>query len=481
MKSEIERAKPGICERMLQPANAFNRGSWQGLVSVLRFGVAGLWVGCALLCSHTVCAQFGPPGAIQARSHSGQFVIQALPDPGTPQELVELESNPNFIQLDPKLLPISCERIKQVVWRELGATAPWSGKIFFGLYPAKTADDPISFAADQFRDGWEYRLMIPNLLERSRYVRVLVQALLLEMANRNAKAHSAEIPTWLTEGFTRQVLASNEIEIILPRQPGTKINGMWLSMTSTNAQRRDPLEQAHTELCAGTPLTFQQLSWPQTEFTIEGQALFRSSAQLFVARLLQLRDGPACMRAMLAELPEHYNWQFAFLHAFQEHFSRPLEIEKWWALQAAHFTGRELTQAWGTAESWQKLDECVHSYVQVRLDTNDLPLRAEISLQTVIREWDKSRQTQALQIKLREMEQVRLRLAKDHIVLLDEYRQTLASYLQNRDHVGLVLPFRKHAVQQRTVEATLRELDVLDGRLKALRPPEEALMAAGKQ
>ncbi len=37
-------------------------------------------------------------------------------------------------------------------------------------------------------------------------------------------------------------------------------------------------------------------------------------------------------------------------------------------------------------ESWQKLTQAIHSAVQVRFGTNELPLHAEITLQTVIRE-----------------------------------------------------------------------------------------------
>jgi hypothetical protein len=388
--------------------------------------------------------------------------------------LAKLEANPSFTRLDPKLLPVSCERIKQLLWRQLEATALWRGRISVGLYPASSADDPISLNADQFRDGWQYRVALPNFLERSRYVRTLVQVLLLEFANRTAKDHSSEIPFWLTEGFTQEVLASSDMDVILPPAPQTAINGLWVTVTFTNHQRIDPLTQAHAELQAGSPLSFQQLSWPEPEPTAEGESLYRSSAQLFVHSLLAMKDGPASLRAMLEELPEHYNWQFAFLHAFRAAFSRPLDVEKWWALQTAHFTGRELAQTWELNESWQKLDETIRSFVQVRLDTNDLPLEAEVSLQTVLREWDTARQTQALQLKVRELEQLRLRLAPEHVALADEYRQTLAAYLEHRDHANSLLPFRKHALQRRALDDAVHRLDALDGRRALARPAPQA-------
>jgi hypothetical protein len=434
-----------------------------------------------LLCLGTFLfcrAELPLAGTIQTRSVSGQFFVQGRPDPNFSSRLAKLENNPGYARLDPKLVPISCERIKQILWRKLETTAPWRGKIAVGLYPANSANDPVSLNADQFRDGWQYMLAMPNLIERSRYVRALVQILLLEFANRTAQSHCAELPAWLVEGLTQEVLTSSDMDIILPPSPQRTVNGVFFTMTQTNHQRTDPLSQAHTDLVAGAPLNFQQLSWPEAEMTPEAEAVFRGSAHLFVSRLLSLKDGAASMRAMLSELPERYNWQFAFLHGFQSIFSRPLEVEKWWALQTAHFTGRELAQTWNPSQSWEKLDESIRSFVQVRLQTNDLPLQAEISLQTVLREWDSTRQKQALQLKIRELEQLRLRLAPEFVGIADDYRQTLANYLQNRDHSGSFIPFRKRAVQRHTLEEALRKLDALDARRTLVRPPAESVIQA---
>ena len=93
-------------------------------------------------------------------------------------------------------------------------------------------------------------------------------------------------------------------------------------------------------------MTFEELSWP-TAANSTGAAgeFYGDSAQLFVDELLSLPDGRACLRAMVAELPR-YNWQFAFLHAFGAYFQRPLDVEKWWALQVVQFTGHDLGQTW---------------------------------------------------------------------------------------------------------------------------------------
>ena len=188
-------------------------------------------------------------------------------------------------------------------------------------------------------------------------------------------------------------------------------------------------------------MTFEALSWPTEQDLADdagGQA-YRGSAQLFVGELLRFPDGRACLQTMLARLPQHYNWQFAFLEAFHTHFERPLDVEKWWALSLAQAGGRRVAQAWPLAESWQKLDQAVHAAVQVRTRANELPLRAEISLQTMIREWDPIRQTQALNNTLRELGLLRLRIAQEYGGLVQDYRQAIEAYLQQRDR-GAVQP-----------------------------------------
>jgi len=415
-------------------------------------------------------------------SRSGQFLIRAAGGPLVPRGLSNLETNQSFIQLEPALLAVSCDRIQQSLGRQLGATAPWSGRIYVAVLPARSAEDPITVTSERFRDGWRYRVDMPAVVERSRYVRALVQVLLLEMANRKAGERSAELPAWLSEGFSRQLLAStnSELEIILPPPQATP-GGMLVRSTMVNTRRGDPLAEAHKWLSAGSPLTFQELSWPSPEqVSGEAGAVFACSAQLFVTELLKLPDGPACLRAMLEDLPRYYNWQYSFLKAFRSRFQRPLDVEKWWALQVVHFTGRELTQTWPPEQSWHKLDELVRSAVEVHVGTNELPLQAEVKLQTIIRQWDGSRQTQALQGKIRELESLRLRLAPELVPLADQYRQVLTAYLQSREQGGSFLGLGKRAARRRAAEETLRKLDALDVQRAGVRPsvkPAPAIQA----
>ena len=306
----------------------------------------------------------------------------------------------------------------------------------------------------------------------------MVRVVLLEIANHNAGGHGAEIPPWLAEGLSREVFEADEREVILP-PPRVSDAGLRMTTLMLNTRRTNPLARAHRELSTSTPMSFQQLSWPVPEpLTGEPSELYVSSAQVFVHQLLALPDGPACLRAMLDELPRYYNWQFAFLHAFRESFARPLEVEKWWTLQLVHFTGRELAQNWSPEESWQKLDESVRSAVAVRVGTDELPLHAEVPLQTIIRDWEASRQVHALEVKLRELEMLRPRLARELMPLVDDYCVTIETYLQDMNHKELLsLPFRKQLLRERNLEQTLRHLDELDARRASLRPPDKPIPA----
>ena len=433
----------------------------------LLAGVA-VWLGAL---HGVVGVQLPPSDLVSARSYSGQFIAYAARSVSLPPALSSLATNQAFVQLEPTLATVSCERIKQILLRELNVTAPWRGTIYLVLYPAGAASDIITITSERFKSGWQYRVELPNVVERPRYVRAIVQVLLLELAHRAAQGHAAEIPLWLIEGFSQFLLASNEVEIILS-PPHAAPSGLNVSTTFVAARKQTLLQQAQKQLGGRPPLTFEALSWP-TEQDLAGDAgglVYRGSAQLFLGELLRLPDGRACLRTMLGRLPQHYNWQFAFLDAFHTYFERPLDVEKWWALSLTQATGRYAAQAWPLAESWQKLDQAIHGAVQVRTRTDELPLHAEVSLQKMIREWDPIRQTQALSNTLRELGLLRLRIAQEYVGLVQDYYQAIETYLQQRDRGASNFPFTKRAGRRRAVEVAIQQLDALDARRMALRP-----------
>jgi hypothetical protein len=220
-------------------------------------------------------------------------------------------------------------------------------------------------------------------------------------------------------------------------------------------------------------LTFEQLSWP-TDAQLSGAdgGVYRASAQLFVNELLALKNGPAHLRALLETLPKFFNWQVAFQTAFRENFPRPLDVEKWWAVQIVSFVARDPGPAWTPAVSRDRLDEILSVPVEMRTASNALPAHAEISLQAVIRNFDRARQVAILQTKLYALELSQLRMAPPFAVLTDEYRRTIADYLKPaRRAPPSVLSLGKHppVPSSRPPAAdTLKKLDALDAQRRAI-------------
>jgi len=433
----------------------------------VNFAIASCVLWCAI-----ANAQFAAPDVASARSLSGQFVVNGSRLPSAATAPPQLLTNANYIELEPSLVAVSCERIKQALWAELDVSGQWSAKIHLTLRAAQGEDDPVTIISDRYPRGWGYRLDLPQFVERKRFVRAMVQTLLQERANRHASGRSAEIPFWLTEGLTRHLQDARAGELILPT-PRLGGRGVDISPVMIEERRRDPLESARQRLREHPPLSLEELSWP-TEETLSGEAgeVFGCSAQLFVTELLRLKGGRDCLRAMLDELAGCFNWQTAFFRAFPRHFTRQLDLEKWWDLQLVHFIGRDPRQLWTVEDSWRKLDQILRTSVEVRRATNDLPAHADISLQAVIREWDSVRQAPVLNSKLRDLELARLRIAPELAGLLDDYHQVLANFMRHRDQAGLVLPVVKVS-QPRLKPFTreiLKQLDDLDTKRLALRP-----------
>jgi hypothetical protein len=107
----------------------------------------------------------------------------------------------------------------------------------------------------------------------------------------------------------------------------------------------------------------------------------------------------------------------------------------------------------------------------MRTASNALPVHAQISLQAVIRNWDRARQVAILQTKLRDLELAQLRMAAPLAALTDGYRRALADYLGLGKRPSLVTRWIKHpftSSSKLTLEDTLQKLDALDARRRAI-------------
>jgi len=431
------------------------------------FGCAALLVG---VLRATASAQPALPDANLARSVSGQFIVtrnQSGPVEWSLATTPAVGTNADVVRLEPALLAVSAERIKQKLWHELGinSTAPWQGKIFLILRPARSLDDNVTVLSRHFADGWNYRVALPDVLPRTRFLRAMTGVVLLEFANRGGQVRSAEIPAWLTDGLSQQLLATGTVELVLS-SPTRTVNGLVESRTVATQRGIDPLIDERDILRDHSALTFEQLSWP-TDGQVSGAdgGVYRASAHLFVSELLKLKNGPKNLRAMLQTSPNYFNWQTAFQNAFRANFAQPLDVEKWWALQVITFVAHDPGPTWTPAASREKLDEILSVAVDFRTASNALPVHTEVSWQAVIRNFDSTRQTAILQVKLRDLELAQLRMATPLAPLAAGYHAALADYLGQSRRPAPVNPFSKHpspGLTRGNARETLAKLDELD-------------------
>lgn len=424
---------------------------------------------CASLLSFFANAQVAPSGII-ARDDSGQFIVTGPSQISRLANSPGVVTNPDFIRLEPAILAVSAERIKESLWHELGISSVWRGEIFLALHPAQSLDENVTIVSERSPNGWNYHVALPDILTRDRFMRTMTSVVLLEYANRNANTHSAEIPAWLTDGLSQQRLVSGTAEIILS-SPNRIVNGLQQNSAIMKEHGMDPLSDAKRVLDGNLPLTFEQLNWP-TEAQLSGVdgGAYRASAQLFVSDLLELKNGASHLRRMLEALPYYYNWQTAFQIAFHPDFPRPLDVEKWWALQNVDFVALERDSAWPPAISREKLDEILSVSADVRFASNALPVRAAISLQTVIRNLDDTLQTEVLQNKLCDLQLAQFRMSLQFAVLADGYGRVLADYLkQLSGDVETTENKRPQASSFKILTRdTIKKLDALDARRQAI-------------
>ena len=367
------------------------------------------------------------------RSASGQFIIIDRRGALTAQHLRATDADPKLLELEPALLVVSCERIKHALCTYLGAMRDWTAHVNITL----RAGGDIAIAKERVGRTWSYRLDVPHLVDRTRFIRSIVRVVLQEMADRNPGDHDAEIPPWLSEGLTQHLLASRDAELILP-PPSNQLGGMTISPTTVLVRDPDTLDSDEGEV-------------------------FRRSAQLFVTELIKIKGGQENLRATIAGLNSYYNWQTAFLRSFHSQFSNILALEKWWALQVSYFVGRDNRHFWTHEETASNLDELLRARVAIRVQTGAMPSRSTVSLQIVVREWDTIRQNITLREKLNDLEQARVRVAPEYMLIVDEYRVTLTNYLKKREKSGATfLGVRTSASTQEVVQQTVRTLDDLD-------------------
>jgi len=414
-------------------------------------------------------------------SSSGQFYVSTR----GPLSLntVDLAQKSDLLTLEPALLAVSCDRIKTELLRQLDLADHWRGKIFVKLHPARSADENILVAADRFGGYWQTVVELPDAIDPNRLVEAIVRATLLEIANHNATTHPAEIPEWLARGLARQLMGSSELKLILP-PPARQKDGWYISRTTMDfsddphpsafpTRKLNPLTDASPVLRTNEPLTFEQLGWPTDEQLAETSAgLYSSSAQLFVSQLLQEKHGAECLRNFLAVLPDYLNWQLAFEQAFRPMFKTTLDVEKWWALEIAHFSGRDLLHLLTPEESAEQLDDVFQFPIHVQIGRT-APMRTDISLQTIIRGWSRRQQLEMLKNKIWELGVLRMRISPDYITLVDQYLDVMQDYYKKRNSSKNILE-AVGLVSDKSADEAIAQLDQLDTLRAKMRPEPSA-------
>jgi hypothetical protein len=403
-----------------------------------------------------------PAGALEpitVRSQSGQFVVRGVPM-GPPQSGFSTGAV-SYLRLDPTLTAVSLERIRRTLAGELGLGDQWRSPINVTTHPVQEDNPRVLITSVHYNDGWGYRLDLPEIVDKPRFMLAAVKVVLLEFANRHAITHEAELPPWLPLGLATALEETAMPTLALEPETG-------FSARTTNA---DPLKRARALLRRRPALTFTQLSLPEDEqWKEEDGELYQTCAFLLVRELLRLREGRTGLAQMLARLPENLNWQTTFLKTFQSSFPRLIDIDKWYALTVSHLTGRERMSVWPLATTFEHLDEILATPVNVRMAKNELPIAAQVKLQQVISEWDFPRQAPVLERKLGQLETLHLCAAPELAELVREYYQVLDTYWHRRSRNPTDAAEPKiRAPSKSSTREVVRRLDAVDRKLEALR------------
>jgi hypothetical protein len=225
------------------------------------------------------------------------------------------------------------------------------------------------------------------------------------------------------------------------------------------------------ELRRRAPLSFQQLSWPQaSELTAEGLPLYRNCAQFFLEELLRLDDGRACLRSMIGQLPQHWNWQMAFLQAFHSHFEQLVDVEKWWSVGCVNLVRGYKAQTWSDADCRKTLQSSLDVPVSVHFGSDQLPVEAMMTLQEVIRQWRPAEAEEALQRAAGGLNFLAPRATPQWRPLVQLYLKTLRDYLQASPTAGVDRQLGKHSpsLLPGLKADAIKQLDFLDRQREAI-------------
>ncbi len=366
-------------------------GTGRTIAAALLLGLGVAWV-------RPVFAQgFPAPFApLTVRSVSGQFVVHGeRPEVAAPGVIPELRDE-EWVDLDPNVLAVLAERVRGTVDRRLGGIGRWRGKIELTLRPAaRMQPGPIRIIPQPFREGCQVLLVVPDRIQVGRLVRALVEAILIEASNRDGTGRVAQAPLWLNEGLAGIIQVEGGTRFLL--EQGTSVH--------REGRRPDPLREARSLLRGTDPVSFSEMGLARVEDLGPGPEWdrFRASAILLTHELLRDAWGRDGIRAFLSGLGRHLNWQTTFLEAFSGRFVSLLEVEKWWAVNAAHELARDPGQQWPADRVLESLAGIAVEPAEVRATPDSPAERRLVPLDEVATRWDAAARTAVLDRKIGEL------------------------------------------------------------------------------
>lgn len=439
-----------------------------------------------------------PARGVTVFSRSGQFVVQSRYASASSLSLVGVQADSGRVVLQPEALAVGCERVKAALLSELGLPDQWRGKIHVKLRTATAPDQLPVASASQYSDGWHFALVTPDELRPEELVRSLVMVLLLELADRVPGPYGAEMPLWLSEGLTAEVLAQVGPDL-MPSQTlmVAKMGGQFGQLSSAarllvlsenpTAVRRRMREQGEwgvgvevrganradtrQRMREQGALTFEELSLP-VPAALRGDAVrrYRDSAQAFLNELRALPDGDRLLREMLGGLTRCLNWQTAFLAAYHSHFKTLLEVEKWWALASNRFATEGTGEIWPASRAAAAMNEVLSVTVATMSGPGVVSQRERLSLTESMTRLDLSRFARLIGLKQRQFGVLAIHSPPELASLCQEYGSLLTIYLglhnrQIQEDGGRVLPGQG---QQRLLDRLAHSLEGLDRRWAVL-------------
>ena len=405
-----------------------------------------------------------------ANSQSGQFMVFGPVSPERRGGILDV--NADTILIAPDHVAVAADRMRFAILKQLGIRPFLGGKVKIKLDPTMSPKAIVPVVTVKHLSGYTYELTLPCEIDAPKLVRALVQVTLLDLANRKPQLRETEIPFWLTVGFTQMVLTQPDLVLVL-RKPEFEGEGMATEEVIRTVRRHDPLAGVRARLNGRRAFDFSEISMPSpAHLRGENWKDFQACSHLLVNRLLALPLGPQRLQRMIRMLPDSLNWQTVFLKVYGDLFADMLVVEKWWAVMIVQLTGQNQYQNWTLLEAVEKLEDLLKLPAEVKLNSADSPLEAEITLQQALRGWDFDVQRPTLQQKVNQLIVARLKMPRQLLPFVNEYGRILETYLAKREQIANFKPRRGQARPQVSpvIDDAVRLLDGADRRLALFKP-----------